>query len=94
MLHLRIIHQTITMNIPSQVMNAASELREMYGEHVEYLGEFQDAQAYYYHYPDDVTAGVCPVYLYDGTTVDKATGEIAMNILDSLIEDVNEVGVE
>lgn len=89
-----IINQTITMNIPSQVMNAASELRSMYGEHVEYLGEFQGAQAYYYHYPDDVTAGVCPVYLYDGTTVDEVTGDIAMNILDSLIEDVDEVGVE
>lgn len=91
---MQIIKQTITMNIPSQVMNAASELREMYGEHVEYLGEFQGAQAYYYHYPDDVTAGVCPVYLYDGTTVDEVTGDIAMNILDSLVEDVDEVGVE
>lgn len=82
------------MNIPSQVMNAASELRAMYGERVEYLGKFQSAQAYYYHYPDDVTAGVCPVYLYDGTTVDEVTGDIAMNILDSLIEDVDEVSVE
>ena len=82
------------MNIPSQVMKAASELRAMYGEHVEYLGEFQGAQVYYYHYPDDITAGVCPVYLYDGTTVDEVTGDIAMNILDSLIEDAHEFGIE
>ncbi len=91
---MRIINQTITMNIPPQVMNAASELRAMYGEHVEYLGEFQGSHAYYYHYPDDITAGVCPVYLYDGTTVDEVTGDIAMNILDLLVEDVNELGVE
>lgn len=82
------------MNIPSQVMNAASVLREMYGEHMEYLGKFQGAQAYYYHYPDYVTAGVCPVYLYDGTTVDELTGDIAMNILESFIEDVDEASVE
>lgn len=76
------------MTIPAQVMEVASKLRAMFGEHVEYLGEFQGAQAYYYHYPDDVTAGVCPVYLFDDNTVEEITDDIAMVILESFIEDV------
>lgn len=75
-------------------MSAASELRAMYGEHVEYLGEYQGAQAYYYHYPEGVIAGVCPVYLYDGDSVDELTDDIAMNVLDSFFEDVDEFGIE
>lgn len=47
-------------DIPSQVMNAASVLREMYGEHVEYLESSRVRQAYYYHYPDDVSVGFPP----------------------------------
>lgn len=79
------------MNIPSQVMNAASELRAMYGEHVEYIGEFQGAQAYYYHYPDDVDAGFPSVYLLKGGELTEISGLFALEILDSFFEDVDEV---
>lgn len=89
-----IINQIITMNIPSQVMNAASELRTMYGEHVEYLGEFQGAQAYYYHYPDDVDAGFPSVYLLKDGEMTEVGGFFALEILESFVEDVDELGVE
>lgn len=79
------------MNIPSQVMNAASELRAMYGEHVEYLGEFQGAQAYYYHYSDDVDAGFPSVYLLKDGELTEISGPFALEILDSFFEDVDEV---
>ena len=79
------------MNIPSQVMNAASELRAMYGEHVEYLGEFQGAQAYYYHYPADVEPGFAAVYLLKDGELTEISGPFALEILDSFFEDVDEV---
>lgn len=79
------------MNIPSQVMNAASELRAMYGEHVEYLGEFQGAQAYYYHFPDDVDAGFPSVYLLKDGELTEISGPFALEILASFFEDVDEV---
>jgi len=79
------------MNIPSKVMNAASELRAMYGEHVEYLGEFQGAQAYYYHFPDDVDAGFPSVYLLKDGELTEISGPFALEILDLFFEDVDEV---
>ncbi len=79
------------MNIPSQVMKAASELRAMYGERVEYLGEFQGAQAYYYRFPDDVDAGFPSVYLLKDGELTEIGGFFALEILDSFIEDVDEV---
>lgn len=79
------------MNIPSQVMNAASELRSMYGEHVEYLGEFQGAQAYYYRFPDDADAGFPAVYLLKDGELTEIGGFFALEILDSFFEDVDEV---
>ena len=79
------------MNIPSQVMKAASELRAMYGEHVEYLGEFQGAQVYYYHYPDDIDVGFPSVYLLKGGELTEISGHLALEILDSFIEDVDEI---
>ena len=82
------------MIIPAKVTDAASELIKSYGNHVEYLGDFNGIQAFYYHYPHDITAGVCPVYLFDGTSVDEVTDDIALNIIQSFLEDVNVVSVE
>ena len=51
------------MEIPAKVRQAAQYLVEMYGDHIEHLGQYQCAEALYYHFPDDVTAGFRPVYL-------------------------------
>lgn len=82
------------MQIPVQVIEAASMLRRMYGEHVEYLGEYQGAQAYYYRFPEDVTAGACPVYLYKDGTVERLSGDVAAYVLDLYLEDIDEVDIE
>lgn len=82
------------MVIPAQVINAASELIKSYGNHVEHLGDFNGVQAFYYHYPHDVTAGACPVYLFDGTSVDEVTDDVALSIIQSFLENVNVVAVE
>ncbi|MCM1220889.1 MAG: hypothetical protein NC548_41025 [Lachnospiraceae bacterium] len=82
------------MKTPSKVTDAARNLIEMYGDHVEHLGQYQGAEAFYYNYPEDVTAGYCPVYLYKDGEIDTLTGEVANNVLSSFIEDLNESGVE
>lgn len=83
------------MEIPAKVREAAHLWTEMYGDCLEYLGEHQGAQAYYYRYPDDVTAGFCPVFLYRDGTVDVLTDEIAQAVTSSLfVEDADESGIE
>ena len=79
------------MTIPQKVMDAAAELRAMYGEHVEHLGEFQGAQAYYYHFPDDVTVGFPCVYLLKEGKLTEIGGFFALDIPGSFFKDVEEV---
>lgn len=82
------------METPAKVKAAAQYLIDMYGDHVEHLGQYQGAEAFYYHFPEDITAGFCPVYLYKAGEVDELTGEIAYNVLSSFIEDLDESGIE
>ncbi len=82
------------METPAKVKQAAQYLIDMYGDRVEYLGKYQGAEAFYYHFPDDVTAGPCPVYLETDGEVREVPGFEAMKILDSFVENFNESGIE
>lgn len=82
------------MVIPVKVRQAAQYLVEMYGEHIEYLGQYQGAEAFYYHFPDDITAGYCPVYLLKNEQVDELTDLVAFEVINSFIKDFDEVGIE
>ncbi|MBD5250149.1 MAG: hypothetical protein HDS56_03105 [Barnesiella sp.] len=82
------------MEIPVKVKEAAQYLIDIYGDHVEHLGQYQGAEAFYYRFPDDITAGYCPVYLHKSNKVDVLTGEVAYHVLLSFIEDFDESGVE
>ena len=82
------------MEIPAKVKEAAQYLIDIYGDHVEHLGQYQGAEAFYYRFPEDITAGYCPVYLYKSNKVDVLTGEVAYHVLLSFIEDFYESGVE
>lgn len=82
------------MEIPAKVKQAAQYLVEMYGDHVEHLGQYQGAEAFYYHFPDDVTAGPCPVYLVTDGEVREVPGFAALEILDSFVENFSEPGIK
>lgn len=82
------------MEIPAKVRQAAQYLVEMYGDHIEHLGQYQGAEAFYYRFPDDITAGICPVYLCKDDEVESLSGEVAYCILCSFIENVDEVDIE
>ena len=82
------------MEIPAKVKQAAQYLIEMYGDHVEHLGQYQGAEAFYYHFPDDVTAGFPPVYLMKGDKLREVSGFEALEIIGSFVEDFSESDVK
>ena len=75
------------MNTPEQVKKAAQYLIDMYGDHVEHLGEHQGAEAFYYHFPDDVDAGFPPVYLLKGGKLTELTGFEALRLIRLYVKD-------
>ena len=82
------------MEIPAKVRKAAQYLVEMYGDHIEHLGQYQGAEAFYYRFPYDVTAGFTPVYL---VKVDKLreVGEFeALEIIGSFVENLSESDIK
>ena len=82
------------MEIPAKVKQAAQYLVEMYGDHVEHLGQYQGAEAFYYHFPEDIIAGPCPVYLVKDGAVREVPGFEALEILDSFVENFSETDIE
>ncbi len=82
------------MDIPAKVREAAQPLLEMYGGRVEHLGEYQGADAFYYNFPDDVTAGHSPVYFYEDGKIDVLYGDVAYAVMLSCIENVDIVDIK
>lgn len=82
------------METPSKVKAAAQYLIDMYGDHVEHLGQYQGAEAFYYHFPDDITAGFPPVYLLKGDKLREAGEFEALEIIGSFVEDFSESDIK
>ena len=82
------------MQIPAKVRQAAQYLVEMYGDHIEHLGQYQGAEAFCYRFPDDITAGFPPVYLLKGDVL-REVGEFeALEIIGSVVENFSESDIE
>ena len=82
------------MEIPAKVRQAAQYLVGVYGDHLEHLGQYQGAEAFYYHFPDDVTAGFPPVYLLKGDKL-REVGEFeALEIIGSFVENLSESDIK
>lgn len=82
------------MDIPAKVRRAAQYLIDMYGDHIEHLGQYQGAEAFYYHFPDDITAGFPSVYLLKADKVTELTGFEALDIISLFVENVEETTIE
>lgn len=74
------------MKIPKKITQTARHLIDLYGDHVEYLGKYEMTEVFYYNFPDDITAGFSPVYLYKDGNVEELTGDVASNFLDSFFK--------
>ena len=82
------------MNIPEQVKKAAGSLVDMYGLSFDYLGKYQDKDAFQFRFPDDTDTGFPVVFLFDGASVTEVTGFEALVISVSFVEDFYIVDVE
>mgnify|MGYP003288088134 CR=1 FL=1 len=80
--------------IPQIVKNAAKDLIEIYGDRFDYLGKFEGAEAYAFSFPEDSFTGFPFVYLVKDGKVDVVTDSIALFIIDSLVEDIDETRVK
>ena len=79
------------MEIPAKVREEAQWLIEMYGDHLEYLGKHQGADAFWYHTPGDIIINYSPVYLYENDDVVTLTGDIAGYVISLFVKDVSEL---
>ena len=82
------------METPAKVKAAARYLVEMYGDHIEHLGQYQGAEAFYYHYLEDIDAGFPTVYLWKDNEVTEISDFFALEIIGLFIEDFGEIGIE
>lgn len=80
--------------IPQIVKDAASHLIEEYGDNFDYLGKYEGADVYIYHFPDGSCTGYPFVYLVKDGNVEELTDSPALYIIDLLVEDVDEVDIE
>lgn len=81
-------------NIPQIVKDAARDLIKMYGDAIDYLGKYEGADAYMYHFPDDSCTGYPFVYLVKDGKVDIVTESLALYIIGLFVENVDELDVE
>ena len=80
--------------IPQIVKDAARDLIKMYGDAIDYLGKYEGADAYMYHFPDDSSMGYPFVYLVKDGKVDIVTESPALYIIGLFVENVDEPDVE
>lgn len=73
--------------IPYQIRRAASEMTDMFGDRVKYLGIFKERSAYYFALPEDVDVGFPEVYLFDGHSAETLTGYEALAIIGLFVKD-------
>lgn len=73
----------IKKSIPESVVHEAQSLIELYGNTLEYLGEYKGYDAYLFAFPDNKETGFPFVYIHDtaNDTVLEVTGFRALDII-------------
>lgn len=74
------------MKTPQAVISEAQGLIDQYGCHLEFIGKFENRDAYLFVFPDGEEIGFPFIYLYD-SQIDIATeitGFEALDLLDRL----------
>ena len=82
------------MEVPAQVKEAAKDLVDLYGDTFDYLGKYEGAEAYMYHFPDDSCTGYPFVCLVKNGKVEVVTDSPALYIVGLLVENIDESDVE
>lgn len=71
-------------DIPKSVIKEAEGLIDLYGNNFDYLGEYQERDAYLFVFPKNKLTGFPFVFLYDtkDQNVETITGFDALDIID------------
>lgn len=79
-------------NIPESIKKAAEGLINRFGCHINYIGEYEDQQAYMACFPEGYSLGFPFIYLLSSEgAVTEVTGFESLRILNSFhVEDVRE----
>ena len=80
--------------IPQIVKDAAQDLIKLYGDAFDYLGKYEGADVYSYHFPDGSCVGYPFLYLLKDGKLDEVSGSPALYIVDLLVENINESSIE
>lgn len=75
--------------IPESVIEEAKGLIEIYGNNLEYLGEYKGSGVYKFKFPKDSETGFPFVYMHDSTKdkVMEITGFDALDIIDEFVHE-------
>jgi len=75
--------------IPESVVKKAKDFIDLYGNTIEYIGEYQGCDLYQFFFPEDSVTGFPVFYLYDTSknSVTEVTGFDALDILDKFIQE-------
>lgn len=79
------------MKIPDSVKNVAKTLIDRYGGTLNYLGEYEGADAFVFQPNEELVIGYPHVYLFKEGKVEEITEEPALYIIDLLVKDVDEI---
>lgn len=82
------------VKVPQIVKDAAQDLIDRFGDNFICLGKFEGADAFAFSFPEDSCTGYPFVYLVKNGKVDVITDSPALFIIDLLVEDNDETGVE
>lgn len=80
--------------IPQIVKDAAKDLIKAYGGKIDFLGKYEGADAYMFHFPDDSCTGFPFVYIHKDDKLTEITGFEALDIMNLFVENFDESGVE
>lgn len=82
------------MKVPEQINSAAKSLIDAYGEAFDYLGKHKGKDAFLFRFPDDTDTGFPYIYLFKDSKAIEVTGFEALDILNSLVENLDESEVK
>lgn len=67
--------------IPQKVINAFTELIEMYGNCIEYLGEKNNKKYYWFNVPENIDYGFPPIIYLKNGKIKEIVGFEALDVL-------------
>lgn len=69
------------IDIPQKVINAFTELIEIYGNCIEYLGERNNKKYYWFNIPEDIDYGFPPIVCLKNGKIKVVVGFEALDVL-------------